>query len=63
VLEKGLRVDGWLRLKTLYKKTRVWLGTSDTLEEAARACDEAVCLLPNFNIKNKLFVSIYIPYS
>ncbi|XP_073154224.1 ethylene-responsive transcription factor ERN1-like [Henckelia pumila] len=42
-------------IKDTIQKIRVWLGTFDTAEEAARAYDEAVCLLRGANTRTKYF--------
>lgn len=42
-------------IKDTIQKIRVWLGTYDTAEEAARAYDEAACLLRGANTKTNFW--------
>ncbi|XP_037495871.1 ethylene-responsive transcription factor ERN1-like [Jatropha curcas] len=42
-------------IKDTIQKIRVWLGTYDTAEEAARAYDEAACLLRGANTRTNFF--------
>ncbi|KAK2636142.1 hypothetical protein Ddye_030934 [Dipteronia dyeriana] len=44
-------------IKDTIQKIRVWLGTYDTAEEAARAYDEAACLLRGANTRTNFFPS------
>ncbi|KAG6386497.1 hypothetical protein SASPL_155400 [Salvia splendens] len=45
-------------IKNTSQKIRMWLGTFDTAEEAARAYDEAACLLRGSNARTNFFNSI-----
>ncbi|XP_059627284.1 ethylene-responsive transcription factor ERN1 [Cornus florida] len=47
-------------IKNTTQKIRMWLGTFDTAEEAARAYDEAACLLRGSNTRTN-FVSTHVP--
>lgn len=42
-------------IKDTIQKIRVWLGTFDTAEEAARAYDEAACLLRGSNTRTNFW--------
>ncbi|MCH87013.1 ethylene-responsive transcription factor, partial [Trifolium medium] len=42
-------------IKDTIQKIRVWLGTFDTAEEAARAYDEAACLLRGANTRTNFW--------
>ncbi|KAK6137804.1 hypothetical protein DH2020_028452 [Rehmannia glutinosa] len=42
-------------IKNTTQKIRMWLGTFDTAEEAARAYDEAACLLRGSNTRTNFF--------
>lgn len=44
-------------IKDTIQKIRVWLGTFDTAEEAARAYDEAACLLRGANTRTNFWPS------
>ncbi|KAI5678971.1 hypothetical protein M9H77_09921 [Catharanthus roseus] len=46
-------------IKDTIQKIRVWLGTFDTAEEAARAYDEAACLLRGANTRTNFWPSRY----
>ncbi|KAG6603485.1 Ethylene-responsive transcription factor ERN1, partial [Cucurbita argyrosperma subsp. sororia] len=43
-------------IKDTTKKIRMWLGTFETAEEAARAYDEAACLLRGSNTRTNFFI-------
>lgn len=47
-------------IKDTTKKIRMWLGTFETAEEAARAYDEAACLLRGSNTRTN-FTSTHVP--
>jgi EREBP-like factor len=52
----GLPADGLIaEIKDTILKIRVWLGTYDTAEEAARAYDEAACLLRGANTRTNFW--------
>ncbi|KAI3726130.1 hypothetical protein L1987_65927 [Smallanthus sonchifolius] len=55
----GQRPSGrWVaEIKDTIQKIRVWLGTFDTAEEAARAYDEAACLLRGANTRTNFWPS------
>ena len=44
-------------IKNTSQKIRIWLGTFDTAEEAARAYDEAACLLRGSNTRTNFITS------
>ncbi|CAN1169606.1 Ethylene-responsive transcription factor ERN1 [Linum perenne] len=48
-------------IKDTIQKIRVWLGTFDTAEEAARAYDEAACLLRGSNTRTNFWPSFQSP--
>ncbi|KAF7803021.1 Ethylene-responsive transcription factor RAP2-11 [Senna tora] len=51
-------VGRWVaEIKDTIQKIRVWLGTFDTAEEAARAYDEAACLLRGANTRTNFWPS------
>ncbi|KAF7820509.1 ethylene-responsive transcription factor ERN1-like [Senna tora] len=50
-------------IKDTIQKIRVWLGTFDTAEEAARAYDEAACLLRGANTRTNFWPSPHSSYS
>ncbi|GLJ05402.1 hypothetical protein SUGI_0017630 [Cryptomeria japonica] len=50
-------------IKDTKKKIRMWLGTFETAEEAARAYDEAACLLRGFDTKTNLVPSVLRNYN
>ncbi|KAG6708598.1 hypothetical protein I3842_06G089000 [Carya illinoinensis] len=45
----------YIGIKDIIQKIRVWLGTYDTAEEAARAYDEAACLLRGANTRTNFW--------
>ncbi|KAL4581799.1 hypothetical protein LXL04_006327 [Taraxacum kok-saghyz] len=47
-------------IKDTIQKIRVWLGTFDTAEEAARAYDEAACLLRGANTRTNFWPSSHM---
>ncbi|CAK9156261.1 unnamed protein product [Ilex paraguariensis] len=53
----GVRQRLWwvAEIKDTIQKIRVWLGTFDTAEEAARAYDEAACLLRGANTRTNFW--------
>ncbi|CAN6572005.1 unnamed protein product [Malus baccata var. baccata] len=50
-------------IKDTIQKIRVWLGTFDTAEEAARAYDEAACLLRGANTRTNFWPCSHSPSS
>ncbi|POO03475.1 AP2/ERF transcription factor [Trema orientale] len=50
-------------IKDTIQKIRVWLGTYDTAEEAARAYDEAACLLRGANTRTNFWPCSPSPHS
>ena len=50
-------------IKDTIQKIRVWLGTYDTAEEAARAYDEAACLLRGANTRTNFWPCFPSPHS
>ncbi|PSR84984.1 Ethylene-responsive transcription factor RAP2-11 like [Actinidia chinensis var. chinensis] len=50
-------------IKDTIQKIRVWLGTFDTAEEAARAYDEAACLLRGANTRRNFWPAFPSPNS
>uniref|UniRef100_A0A2N9J3W6 AP2/ERF domain-containing protein n=1 Tax=Fagus sylvatica TaxID=28930 RepID=A0A2N9J3W6_FAGSY len=49
-------------IKDTIQKIRVWLGTYDTAEEAARAYDEAACLLRGSNTRTNFWPCSQTPH-
>lgn len=52
-----------IEIKDTIQKTRVWLGTFDTAEEAARAYDEAACMQRGANTRTNFLPRSVSPFS